>query len=64
MHRLGIKHRDIKLANVVMTSTNPDDLNVKIVDMGFAKFQNFNEEDIEFCGSPLYMAPEILFKLP
>ena len=38
MHKLGIMHRDIKPANIVKTNKDPDNLDVKLVDMGFGTF--------------------------
>lgn len=52
MHKLGIIHRDIKLANIVKTSNDKDDLDVKIVDLGFAKFLKNDSDETDFCGSP------------
>ena len=64
LHKLGIVHRDIKLANVVKTSSSDDNLQVKIVDMGFSVFQYSQQEETDFCGSAIYMAPEILLHRP
>ena len=62
MHKLGIVHRDIKLANLVQATNDENDSRIKIVDMGFAKFLEPIQEENEFCGSPQYMAPESLLK--
>ena len=50
-----IMHRDLKPQNILVTS----DYQLKISDFGFAKFQKSNMSET-ICGSPLYMAPEIL----
>ena len=50
-----ILHRDIKPQNILINNHT-----IKICDFGFAK--NIKDNDLlnTFCGSPLYMAPEIL----
>lgn len=50
-----ILHRDIKPQNILIHNDN-----VKISDFGFAKSFEKSELITTFCGSPLYMAPEIL----
>jgi tRNA A-37 threonylcarbamoyl transferase component Bud32 len=64
LHKMGIMHRDIKLANVVKKSSDAGSLDIQLVDMGFALFKNFQQEETDFCGSPHYMAPEILLHRP
>ena len=64
MHKLGIIHRDIKLANVVKNSQDADDLSIKLVDLGFAIFKKINNDENDFCGSPTYMSPEICLHRP
>ena len=50
-----ILHRDIKPQNILI-----DNNVVKICDFGFARDLKNNDLLNTFCGSPLYMAPEIL----
>lgn len=50
-----ILHRDIKPQNILIHNEN-----IKISDFGFAKSFEKSELITTFCGSPLYMAPEIL----
>lgn len=50
-----IVHRDLKPQNILMDKTG----NIKLTDFGFAK-NNINPLTNTICGSPLYMAPEIL----
>ncbi|CAK74022.1 unnamed protein product (macronuclear) [Paramecium tetraurelia] len=57
LHKLGIIHRDLKLDNIVLEKEN-DIKSVKIIDFGFAV--EFGYQNIMRCGTPGYMAPEIL----
>jgi serine/threonine protein kinase len=49
-------HRDLKPHNILITSKNI----LKICDFGFVKESNENMLYDTLCGSPIYMAPEIL----
>ncbi len=55
----GIVHRDLKLENMIMLNER-DDSPVKIADFGLSKF--FSPETVlsTMCGSPQYVAPEVL----
>jgi serine/threonine protein kinase len=49
-------HRDIKLDNILLTSTG----HVKICDFGVSKLvTKRNEVMLEQCGTPAYIAPEV-----
>jgi polo-like kinase 1 len=57
MHRNRVIHRDIKLGNLFLTS----ELQIKIGDFGLAaKLEYDNERKRTMCGTPNYIAPEIL----
>lgn len=62
LHSREIMHRDLKPENILCKSK--DDLEIGIVDLGFATF--FQDYDSLFlkCGTPGYVAPEILNDLP
>ena len=54
----NINHRDIKLENVLVIK----DDKIKIIDFGFAVESNKETYQNFFCGTPSYMAPEILVR--
>lgn len=58
LHRNNIMHRDLKLANLLLTTSNPDTAELKLADFGFAKKMEQSITTTQ-VGSPLYMAPEI-----
>jgi serine/threonine protein kinase len=54
-HRKGIIHRDVKPANIIITT----DRKVKITDFGIAKIASSNLTSTgQFLGTPNYMSPE------
>ncbi len=55
-HSKNILHRDIKLDNVLLDSKG----NVKVCDFGVSKLVKKGEKMTEQCGTPAYIAPEIL----
>ncbi|CAM9277638.1 unnamed protein product, partial [Ascophyllum nodosum] len=58
IHDLGIVHRDLKPENLLMTSRH-DDANIKLADFGFARSVVAGFVSTQ-CGTPGYVAPEIL----
>jgi len=58
LHIKKIAHRDIKLDNI-MVNENYD---VKIIDFGFSLFTQPGKKLNLHCGTPSYMAPELVAK--
>jgi calcium/calmodulin-dependent protein kinase I len=58
LHDRSIVHRDLKPENLLMTNKD-DDANVKLADFGFAVLADGFNVTTQ-CGTPGYMAPEIL----
>ena len=56
IHSHNIVHRDIKLDNILIDLDN----NIKICDFGVSKIIKKGESMMEQCGTPAYIAPEIL----
>lgn len=60
LHRKSVAHRDLKMENILFTSSDPNDLNIKLIDFGFAtKFSKKKGMSL-ILGSPLFMAPELV----
>ncbi|KAL3903262.1 MAG: hypothetical protein SGILL_010511, partial [Bacillariaceae sp.] len=58
-HHHNVAHRDLKPENLLLTSES-DDSDIKIADFGFAKKVTKPKSLTTQCGTPGYVAPEIL----
>lgn len=59
-------HRDLKPANILVKANGSKNDSFKLADFGFAKFVSGFEKNMleSIVGTPLYMAPQILEKVP
>lgn len=59
IHKMSIMHRDIKAENFLLAEKSPT-ATVKMIDFGMAVKFSPGEEFNELCGSPHYLAPELI----
>lgn len=59
MHSRGVVHRDLKPENLILASLDSN-FEVKIADFGLAQFLPESQFLHSRCGSPGYVAPEVL----
>lgn len=65
MHRRRVVHRDLKPENLLLKSSDKSKLTpVKLADFGFAKSIPSKNGCRSLCGTPGYLAPEILERFP
>ncbi|KAF9478621.1 Pkinase-domain-containing protein [Pholiota conissans] len=62
IHSKGITHRDLKPENVLLTLDKPPI--IKIADFGLAKVVNSVTMLRTMCGTPSYLAPEVILEPP
>lgn len=64
LHQQNIIHRDLKPENIELVSSDPQNFNIKISDLGFAQKFEQDSEITRVMGTPLYMAPELVCHQP
>ncbi|XP_016051939.1 PREDICTED: serine/threonine-protein kinase ULK2 [Miniopterus natalensis] len=65
LHGKGIIHRDLKPQNILLSyasrrKSGVSGIRIKIADFGFARYLHSNMMAATLCGSPMYMAPEVI----
>lgn len=58
LHETNIAHRDLKLENILLDA----DQKIKVIDFGFSIGTQKDKTLNTFCGTPSYMAPELVNK--
>jgi len=58
LHDQNIVHRDIKPENILYTKAGGND--IKLIDFGYAGLWSENKPLTGLCGTPDYVAPEVL----
>lgn len=56
IHKQEVLHRDIKLDNILLDKNN----NLKLCDFGISLMIKNNQYYTDRCGTPAYIAPEII----
>ncbi|XP_027197350.1 phosphorylase kinase gamma [Dermatophagoides pteronyssinus] len=56
LHQKRVVHRDLKPENILLD----DEYNIKVTDFGFARIIAPDEKLFDLCGTPGYLAPELL----
>ncbi|KAJ2770494.1 hypothetical protein IWQ57_002639, partial [Coemansia nantahalensis] len=60
LHANGVMHRDLKLANILLTRA----MDVRVGDFGLATRVQNAAEPMTMCGTPSYISPEIMARMP
>ncbi|UJR10836.1 hypothetical protein I4U23_015023 [Adineta vaga] len=66
LHKIDVVHRDLKLENILLKKTpsgKTDIFDIRVTDFGLSSKKSITSTDSlfnDYCGTPLYMAPEIL----
>ncbi|KAF4076791.1 hypothetical protein AMELA_G00219200 [Ameiurus melas] len=60
MHSKQIAHFDLKPENIMLSDKNAEHPEIKIIDFGLAHRFDPGEEYKSLCGTPQYIAPEVI----
>lgn len=61
LHDKRVTHRDIKAENILLATNEPNPL-IKITDFGLSKMIHNNSVLRTVCGTPVFVAPEVLYR--
>jgi len=64
LHSQGVVHRDLKPENLLCASSPDDKIHIYVADFGLSRVFQDNQQLNTYCGSPEYVAPEVLACVP
>jgi len=64
LHKNGIVHRDLKPENLLCSESKDHDIHIYVADFGLSRVFKDNQQLNTYCGSPEYVAPEVLACVP
>jgi len=64
LHTQGVVHRDLKPENLLCTETEDHNIHIYVADFGLSRVFQDREQLNTYCGSPEYVAPEVLACVP
>jgi len=59
-HEIGVSHRDLKCDNILIDQSD----HFVLIDFAFSSSSFGGKKSETYCGTPQYMSPEIVSKLP
>ena len=60
LEKFGITHRDLKPENILVTYTSKTNVNIHLIDFGFADIGLYNQQMDACIGTLVFTAPEII----
>jgi len=64
LHSEGVVHRDLKPENLLCNDDKDGNIHIYVADFGLSRLFNEDEQLTTYCGSPEYVAPEVLACAP
>jgi len=64
LHSEGVVHRDLKPENLLCSDDTSGNIHIYVADFGLSRLFNEDEQLTTYCGSPEYVAPEVLACAP
>jgi len=64
LHSEGVVHRDLKPENLLCNDDPKGGIHIYVADFGLSRLFNEDEQLTTYCGSPEYVAPEVLACAP